>query len=218
MHIFSGVRKSPKTVVTLSLVLVIALALAFAISSHTVSFAKGAQKHHSPTVYHYGPIHTTNDPDSGTCGNNWATDSFNRFFTISAKNVNTVVENFNNGHFVTVAGQSPGACQIMPAPTGNGNMVGDGVTGTFHGHEVIVVTGGTFNPRAKCRQSNCNTTAGFIATVYGSSATFNVTSFDFDYSTPENGGWHNASADQGGNRGDITGLPGEPHAAVVLKH
>src|SRR5207245_2010923 len=35
-----------------------------------------------PPTQHYGPYTTTNDPDSGSCGNDWATDAFTRFFSI----------------------------------------------------------------------------------------------------------------------------------------
>src|SRR5687768_12050823 len=34
----------------------------------------------SPTQ-HYGP-YSSGSPDSGTCGNNWAQDTFNRHFTV----------------------------------------------------------------------------------------------------------------------------------------
>jgi hypothetical protein len=47
----------------------------------------------------------------------------------------------------------------------------------------------------------------FVATVYGAGATFNVTSFGFTYHANGPGliqrEWMNASADQGGNGGDI---------------
>jgi len=157
------------------------------------------------STLHYGPIASTS-PDSGTCGNNWANDTFNRFFTIDPNNPNTVIEEFKQGTFVTVAGPSPAACQNGPS---NGNTVADGVTGKLEGSFDIAVTGGTFNPNAVCAPSTCDTTAGFIATVYGPHASYNTgaTYFVFHYSAGHNGQWKNASANRGGNDGDITGAP-----------
>jgi len=64
----------------------------------------------------------------------------------------------------------------------------------------------TFNPNATC-DLGCDTTAGFVATVYGSAATYDIPSFGFTYHAtgPDliQREWHNASADQGGNVGDI---------------
>lgn len=154
---------------------------------------------------HFGPIASTS-PDSGTCGNNWANDTFDRFFTINLTEPNTVIEDFKDGTFIAVAGSSPGACETG---TDNGNTVGNGVTGKFHGSFDIAVTGGTFNPDATCTPTTCNTTAGFIQTVYGPSATYvtGATYFVFHYSTGHNGEWKNASTNRGGNLGDITGMP-----------
>ena len=156
-------------------------------------------------VLHYGPIPSTS-PDSGTCGKNWANDSFDRFFSINPRTPNTVTEEFKNGTFVTVAGQSPGACQTG---ADNGNTVADGITGKLEGTFDIQVSGGSFNPNATCSPSTCNTTAGFIQTVYGCSgcSVAGATYFIFHYSTGKNGQWKNASANRGGNDGDITGTP-----------
>ena len=154
---------------------------------------------------HFGPIASTST-DSGTCGPDWANDTFNRFFTINLTEPNTVIEDFKNGTFVTFAGSSPGACETGPS---NGNTVGAGVTGKLHGSFDIAVTGGTLNPNAQCTPDTCNTTAGFIQTVYGAGATYvtGATYFLFNYSADSNGQWKNASANRGGNSGDITGTP-----------
>lgn len=155
---------------------------------------------------HYGPI-ASSSPDSGTCGNNWADDTYKRKFEAgTAPNPDgtyTVTETFIAGRFVTVAGPSPDACD----PSGTlGSTIVAGARGSFHGNFLIVVTGGTFNPAATC-ESGCDTTAGFVATVYGAPATYNVTSFGFEYHANGPGlvqrHWRNASADQGGNGGDI---------------
>lgn len=57
---------------------------------------------------HFGP-YASGSPDSGTCGNDWATDTFNRDFTVRSNNDGTftVVEQFKNGSFVTNTGQAP---------------------------------------------------------------------------------------------------------------
>src|SRR5713226_8947220 len=126
-----------------------------------------------PDSVHYGPINSAT-PDSGTCGNNWANDTFKRVFDAATK----------------------------PNTDGTYNVTETFIAGRF----VMVVSGGTFDPTATC-ESGCDTTDGFVATVYGSRATHTVTSFGFDYHA--NGPdliqreWHNASPDQGGNFGDI---------------
>jgi hypothetical protein len=161
----------------------------------------------SPDSVHFGPINS-GSPDSGTCGNNWANDTYKRVFDAStspnADGTFSATERFIAGHFETIAGQSPDACD----PSGTlGSTVAGGITGSFHGNFLIVVTGGSFNPAAECDATSCGTTAGFVATVYGAAATYNVPSFGFTYHA--NGPdlvqreWTNASADQGGNGGDI---------------
>lgn len=156
-------------------------------------------------------VHVTNDPDSGTCGNNWAIDAFDRVFVVKLNSPYVFTELFQNGTFRTTPGQSPGACEFAP----DVNTVGDNVVGTFHGNEPnVTVIGGTFNPSAKCTTATCGTTVGFCATVYGPGAVCTVSSFDFDYTTPENGGWHNGSSDLGGTNGDITGSATEQNARI----
>jgi hypothetical protein len=156
---------------------------------------------------HFGPINSGSS-DSGTCGNNWANDTYKRVFdastTQNADGTYTATESFIAGRFVTVAGPSPDACD----PSGKlGSTVAAGVTGSFNGNFLIVVSGGSFNPAATCDPTSCGTTADFVATVYGAAATYNVTSFGFTYhgNGPDlvQREWTNASADQGGNGGDI---------------
>jgi len=157
----------------------------------------------APEIKLYGPIASIS-PDSGTCGNEWANDAFNRHFSVNtlrnADGTYSVVEDFKKGMFVTSAGASPGACDTNP-----GGTVAAGVTGTFQGSLSIIVHG-KFNPAATCA-SGCDTTAGFVVTVFGANATYDVPSFEFDYSTAHNGLWKNASEKLGGNQGDISGAP-----------
>lgn len=154
-------------------------------------------------VRQYGPF-PSSSPDSGTCGNDWATDTFDRHFKVdtqpNADGTYTITQEFKKGTFVTNAGASPGACETNP-----GGTVAAGVTGKMHGSFTIVVSGGTFNPAATCPTA-C-TTAGFVAAVFGPTATYDVPTFSFHYSAGNNGEWKNASADRGGNHGDITGSP-----------
>jgi hypothetical protein len=175
-----------------------ALLIALAFTLLCINLALGA-----PEVRHYGPFPSTS-PDSGTCGNDWAEDSFDRHFRVNTSpgpnGTFTVTEEFKNGTFVTNAGPSPGGCDTNP-----GGTVAAGVTGKLEGSFVIVVSGGTFDRNATC-PSGC-TTAGFITAVFGSSATYDIPTFLFHYSTGHNGEWKNASADRGGNHGDITGAP-----------
>jgi hypothetical protein len=154
---------------------------------------------------HFGPINS-GSPDSGTCRPVWATDTYKRVFdaaTMPTGSMYMVTESFIAGRFVTIAGSSPGACE---SGLNTGGMIADGVTGTFSGNFQVVVSNGVFHPSATC-DSGCETTAGFVATVYGTAATYDIPGFGFTYHA--NGPdllqreWHNASADQGGNSGDI---------------
>jgi hypothetical protein len=200
----SRLHWQPRTIkimfsLTFIAVIVLSAFLVARISVHAASssMASGSK------IHRYGPFKVTNDQDTGTCGPVWALDNFNRSFTVNSSTPTEFNEYFTNGTFVTNAGQSEGACA---SGHDNGNTVGAGVTGKLSGQYTnVVVTGGTFNPKAKCTPTTCNTTAGFVAVVYGSTATYNVNSYDFDYSTPENGAATQDSSDLGGYYGDITG-------------
>ena len=166
---------------------------------------------------HYGP-YTSTSTDSGTCGNDWANDTFDRHFTVRRNTNGTflVVEQFKDGSFVTPAtdspplNYSPGACQNSVMPQG---MVNTGVTGSLHGYFIIsnVMTQTSTSPYCDAAAStnvNCDTTT-FINThfapCYPVSCT--VTTFLFHYSAGDQAliqhEWKNASADRGGNSGDI---------------
>lgn len=159
---------------------------------------------------HYGPFNGSSS-DSGTCGvTDWANDTFQRVFeassTRNADGTYSATEFFNDGAFETLASNSPGACNIPN--TNNGGLIRAGVTGSMHGDFGIVITGGTFNPNADCNQTTCDTTAKWVATVYGAASTYTTgPSFEFTYHASGQGltqhMWHNASLDRGGNFGDI---------------
>jgi hypothetical protein len=176
------------------------------------------------STQHYGP-YTSTSSDSGTCGNDWATDTFDRHFTVFQNKDGSmaIVEQFKDGSFVTPApvgdparspnGPSPGACQNSATPQGT---VNDGITGDLHGYFVIPLpaTESQTSTSPYCNattssNANCDTTT-FIDThftpCYGA-GTCTVTTFFFHYSAGDQGlvmnEWKNASADRGGNSGDI---------------
>ena len=156
---------------------------------------------------HFGPYASTS-PDNGTCGNAWATDSFNRDFKVMDNGDGTfrVREEFKQGSFVTFAGPSPGACP-QPGNTGNhGATVLAGITGNMHGDLQGTVTSSTFNPNGcDAVPANCTTTQGFLAAVFGAAgpATFTCNvgyadcNFKFEYSAGAQGllfhHWEDAS-------------------------
>jgi len=148
---------------------------------------------------HYGP-YASNSPDSGTCGNDWAQDTFDRDYTGRKGTGGTfeVTEQFKNGSFVTVGGPSPGGCDTNP-----GGTVSTGITGKMDGSFLVVVSGGTYDPDATCA-APCYT-ADFVNAFFGPTATYSVSTYLLHYNAKTNGDWKNASADRGGNRGDITG-------------
>jgi hypothetical protein len=174
-----------------------------AVSVLTAALALGANAWgtHLPATQHFGP-YASNSPDSGTCGNTWANDLFNRVYAVktvpNADGTYNVVEQFKKGTFTTLAGPSPGACDTNPGGTLSGT-----VTGKMQGSFTIVVSAGAYNPSATCALP-CYT-ADFVATFFGASATYNVTSYDIKYNARKHGNWKNASPDKGGNSGDITG-------------
>jgi hypothetical protein len=166
---------------------------------------------------HYGP-YASGSTDSGTCGiNDWATDTFDRHFTVrhNPDGTFTVVEQFKNGSFETIAGASPGSCDTNDgSPPGT---VSAGVKGGMHGYFIIPLPALTTqtsydssciagNPTAPC------TTGGFIDSHFTPcyDATCSATTFFFHYVAVDQGlvenEWKNASADRGGNHGDIRSL------------
>ena len=164
---------------------------------------------------HYGP-YSSDSPDSGTCGNDWATDTFDRHFTVKSNQDGTftVIEQFKDGSFTTIGGPSPGACETNP-----GGTVDPGVVGSMHGYFIIPLPVGTMqtstNPHfdaATPTDADC-TTAIFINTHFdcGYPVGCSVTTFFFHYNAVDQGlvkhEWKNASSDRGGNSGDIANSP-----------
>jgi len=170
----------------------------------------------SQGTQHYGP-YPSSSPDSGTCGPDWATDTFDRHFTVKTNHDGTflVIEQFKNGSFVTNAGlnPSPGSCDTTDgSPPGMVNM---GIAGSMHGYFLVpILLGAQTSTSPFCNAMAMTnvacTTTTFIDThftpCYGT-GTCPVTTFFFHYSAGDQGlvehEWKNASADRGGNHGDI---------------
>jgi len=163
---------------------------------------------------HYGP-YASGSPDSGTCGNDWADDTFDRHFTVRSNGDGTftVVQQFKNGTFVTNGIQpSPGSCDDGPFGT-----VDAGVTGSMHGYFIItnVVSQTSTDPHCNATtmtDANCTTTT-FINTHFAPCypAICTVTTFFSHYAAGDQSlaehEWKNASNDRGGNHGDIRSAP-----------
>jgi len=127
-------------------------------------------------------------PDNGTCGNQWATDTSNRTWSVKKnKNGTFRVERKDKGTFVTLAGQSPGACDTTGK---HGHLVTAGIQGKFHGYLRGTVSNGTFNPNATCDAACIGNTPAFIAAFFGAGAQFTCSlgyagcKFNFEYSSP----------------------------------
>ena len=165
----------------------------------------------SPTTptKHYGPF-PSSSPDSGTCGNDWAEDYFDRVFTVrqTGPTTYTVVQQFKRGTFVTNTGFSPGACEV---DDGSSTLfVAGGLNGTMHGYFIITVTGATtYNPDPNCVPTGECTTFGFISHHFPG-AVYDIPTYFFHYAGYDGSNqalveheWKNASEDRGGNHGDI---------------
>jgi hypothetical protein len=173
----------------------------------------------SQGTQHYGPFSSTS-PDSGTCGNDWATDTFDRHFTVKTNPDGTflVTEQFKNGSFVTnppTDNESPGSCE----PGGTPGTVNTGTTGNMHGYFLIPIVGSTQSSTSPYCNAMAMTNTGCTTTIfidthffppcYGP-GTCTVTTFFFHYSAGDQSlvehEWKNASADRGGNHGDIRSM------------
>jgi hypothetical protein len=160
---------------------------------------------------HYGP-YASGSPDSGTCGNEWATDTFDREFTVRSNGdgTYTVVEQFKNGSFVTNTGPSPGACEPY---ANHGLTISSGKTGSMHGYFVISNVGTPTSTSPYCDAATSTdagcTTATFVnshfAPCYPTTCT--VTTYFDHYAAGDQSllfhQWKNATPDRGGDDGDI---------------
>jgi len=182
----------------------------------TVLGAAGPTGTQPNATQHYGP-YTSTSPDSGTCGNDSAEDTFDRHFTVRASGIDTytVVEQFKNGSFITNQGASPGACDTDVLGT-----IDAGKTGSMHGYEIITVTGTQTSTDGSCVANTPSapcTTAGFISSHFAGSDT--VGTYFFHYAAGDQNlavhEWKNASCDRGGNDGDIASTAGVPQRSLL---
>ena len=149
--------------------------------------------------------HATSADSSNCQGGDWANDDFKRTLQFIPQDDGTIqVVRSYTGTFTTIAGvQQPNP---IPCP---GPLQTGGVTGTFTGFDVVVVTGGVFTPNATCPDP-C-TTAAMLATFFpadgGPAATTPgpTNGWEYQYDAGVNGHWVNRSAARGGNIGNITG-------------
>ena len=166
---------------------------------------------------HFGPF-TVTRPDHGSCGNEWAMDTFDRSFKVKDNGDGTflVREEDKQGTFVTEEAVSPGACET---DSHHGSVVHAGHTGHMHGYLQGTVTSSTFNPNGcSAPSANCGDRQGFLLAVFGPAgpATFTCNNgyagcdFKFEYSAGDQGlafhHWEDASTNPPGGeifKGDI---------------
>src|SRR5947209_9946819 len=111
-----------KTFVSLA-VLVTIVGLLALVQGRNLAFASGTD--------HIGPI-AGSTPDGGTCGNTWANDTYNLFFTVHNNGDGTfaVRTDYKDASFVTTGPVSPGKCETT---NHHGSTVAPGITGNFQG-------------------------------------------------------------------------------------
>jgi hypothetical protein len=160
---------------------------------------------------HYGP-YPSDSPDSGSCGGAWANDMFDRYFTVrlNGDGTYTVVEQFKNGAFNTTGPISPGACDVN---TNHGYTITAGKTGSMHGYFIISNVVGQQNTSPSCDAADPTNMDCTTATFVNSHFTpcyptlCSVTTFFDHYAAGDQSllfhQWKNASADRGGDDGDI---------------
>jgi hypothetical protein len=180
---------------------------------------QGASGVNDPLVYSYSG---STGPDSGDCGQDWATDTYDRTFIVTANDNGSysVLETFK-GTFVTLAGVPTPASKDCSSTA----QVG-GITGTFYGTEqfnVAAVAAPTadFDPFADCGSacspdtadtSNSSADAGndaFVSAFFPGATTPSVANYDFVYTTPSDSTGNPAtwvdSSTENNNNGDING-------------
>jgi hypothetical protein len=158
---------------------------------------------------HFGPFPGAS-ADGGTCAP-WALDTYQRsYMVVDNGNGTFKVTADSRGSFVTTGPASPGACETT---NHHGSTVAPGITGGFQGFLSGTVTSSTYDPTG-CA-TDCSTTAGFIAAVFGTSASFTCflgyagCDFNFEYNSSDQSlqyhHWQDKSDNHGGEQfvGDI---------------
>ena len=127
--------------------------------------------------------------DGGSCGNLWANDVETRTYSVKDNGNGTfTLLRKDRGHFTTLAGQSPGACDTTGK---HGKTVVAGVVGRFRGYLVGTVKASSFNPKATCAPgADCSSRSGFIKTFFSADATYSCDQnstdckFNYNYTAP----------------------------------
>ena len=179
------------------------VALAAAAMALVPTAAAADEEHGDGHGKHFGPFKSSST-DSGTCGNDWANDTFKREFFVHQTALGTwrVTEAYIDGHYET-SGSEP---RCVTALSLNGDSRGwqKEVGGFLFG----TVTGGRRSAQGlQGRDGGLQHDRRFHRGRVRDCRGINVTSFFFSYKAHDTGLinrlWVNASDDQGGNRGDI---------------
>jgi hypothetical protein len=177
--------------------------------------APGTSGVDSPLVYAFSG---TTGPDSGTCGNDWATDVYDATYQVEPQvDGSYTIVKIVRGTFTTIAGDSPASCGA-----GNHDQVSGGRVGTFYGSETWTVASpgssqsADFDPFARCGSACSPNTAGtsnssdqaqnqaFLNAFFPSATAPQFdTNYDFVY-TYGNQKWTDSNTPEN-NQGDITG-------------
>jgi hypothetical protein len=133
---------------------------------------------------HIGPFPSGIVADTGSCGNNWANDTFNVSLTVHNNGDGTfhVTIYQTDGTFTTIGQTSPGACES----TGHhGSSVQPGILGHLHGIVTGSVTSSQYNPNAcNGNPSPCDFTS-FFGLIFGNSASDTITLFLVNYQSSD---------------------------------
>lgn len=171
-------------------------------STHAVTPQVTPQASPQAAIDHYGPFNSTS-ADNGSCGETWANDTFDRYFTVqnTGNNTFTMREDYKNGTFTTLDAVSPGMC--TPNSNRHGSTISAGITGTMTGNLTYNIQNATYNPNG-CSTGDCSSTIGFIQAVFGTGATMTCpvgSCFNFDYSSNDQSlqyrHWQDKSASNG---------------------
>ena len=130
--------------------------------------------------------------DRGTCQTHeWATIVVKRTYVVKKhRDGSYTLTRFDRGTFVTLAGQSPGACDTTGA---HGQTIRAGVEGRLRGYIRGTVTGGTFDKNATCTGPECGFRDVFLKTFFGPNAQYSCDTnsadckFNFKYGAKKQG-------------------------------
>jgi hypothetical protein len=147
----------------------------------------------TPTIEGVGHIVAL---DTGSCNNDWATDTFDKHFRLDNNGNGTYAlkVDYLNGSFVSIGGaKAPGACNTG---VDNGSTVAAGVTGSQTqqwGATLAVSAAMTAvqNEHPDCSANKCTNLTGFLTQVFGAANTVaHPTMADYTWTGSFNAGTH----------------------------